>query len=80
MTDGDTPPTPERGLVEHLLEKMPSVAAAIAAAKQLNAVLGRKTSESLSPILNDAAKTPLKWFAASPRRDITAIEAALDLA
>ena len=79
MTDGDMLPKPERGLIAHLLNEVPPVAAAITVAKQLNALLRRKTSESLTPILDAAITTPLKDFTASLRRDITAIQAALDL-
>ena len=55
------------------------MAAAIIVAKQLNALLRRKASESLTQILDAANATPLKDFAVSLRRDITAIQAALDL-
>jgi len=61
------------------LEEVPPVAAAITVAKQLNALLRRKTSESLTQVLDAAIATPLKDFAAGLRRDITAIQAALDL-
>jgi len=47
--------------------------------RQLNALLRRKTSESLTQILDAAIATPLKDFAVGLRRDITAIQAALDL-
>ncbi len=79
MTDGDVLPKAERGLVAHLLNEVPAVAAAITVAKQLNALLRRKTSDSLAQILDAAIATPLKDFAAGLRRDITAIQAALDL-
>jgi transposase len=79
MTDGDVLPKAERGLVAHLLDEVPPVAAAIAVAKKLNALLRRKTSESLTQILDAAVATPLKDFAVSLRRDIAAIQAALDL-
>jgi transposase len=79
MTDGDVLPKADRGLVAHLLDAVPPVAAAITVAKQLNALLRRKTSESLTQILDVAIATPLKDFAAGLRRDITAIQAALDL-
>ena len=79
MTDGDVLPKAERGLIAHLLNEVPPVAAAIAVAKQLNALLRRKTSESLTQVLDAAITTPLKDFAAGLRRDIAAIQAALDL-
>ncbi len=69
----------ERSLVAHLLDQVPPVAAAISVAKQLNALLRQKTSESLTKILDAAIPTPLKDLAVSLRRDITAIQAALDL-
>ena len=79
MADGDALPNAERGLVAHLLDEVPPVAAAITVAKQLNALFRRKTSESLTQILDAAIATPLKDFAEGLRRDITAIQAALDL-
>lgn len=79
MTNGDVLPKAERGLVAHLLNEVPPVAAAIAVAKKLNALLRRKASESLTQILDTAVATPLKDFAVSLRRDIAAIQAALDL-
>ena len=48
-------------------------------AKRLNTLLRRKGSESLSAALDAAALTPLKEFAAGLRRDIGAVQAALDL-
>ncbi len=50
MTDGDVLPKPERGLIAHLPNEVPPMAAAITVAKQLNALLRRKTSESLTQI------------------------------
>ena len=79
MADDDALPKAERGLVAHLLGAVPPVAAAITVAKQLNTLLRRKTSGSLTQILDAAIATPLKEFAAGLRRDITAIQAALDL-
>lgn len=79
MTHGDALPKTYRDFVAHLLNEVPPVAAAITVAKQLNALLRRKTSESLTQILDVAVTTPLKDFALGLRRDITAIQAALDL-
>jgi transposase len=79
MADGDILPKAERNLVATLLEQVPPVAAAITVAKQLNALLRRKTSESLTAILDAAVATPLKDFAAGLRRDAAAVQAALDL-
>src|ERR1700712_3642210 len=70
---------PNAALSRICLDEVPPVEAAITAAKQLNALLRRKTSDSLAQILDAAIATPLKDFAVSLRRDITAIKAALDL-
>jgi transposase len=63
----------------YILDEVPQVAAAIVVAKKLNERLRKKTSESLTQILEAAVATPLKDFAVSLRRDIAAIQAALDL-
>ena len=72
MTEGDILAKAERNLVATLLDQVPPVAAAITVAKQLNALLRRKTSESLTAILDAAVATPLKDFAAGLRRDVAA--------
>jgi len=79
MADTHGLPKAERDFVSHLLDQVPPVAEAIAVAKRLNALLRRKTGETLTQILDAAASTALKEFAASLRRDIPAIQAALDL-
>lgn len=79
MANPDVLPKAERSFVTHLLDQVPSVADAISVAKRLNALLRRKTAESLPHILDAAVATPLKEFAAGLRRDIGAIQAALDL-
>lgn len=55
------------------------MAGAITVAKQLNTLLRRRTGENLTHLLDAAVTTPLKNFAASLRRDLGAIQAALDL-
>jgi transposase len=79
MTDFDALPKAAQAFVSQLLMEAPVLADAIAVAKRLNGVLRRKSTESLMHILNAAADTPLKDFAASLRRDFGAIQAALDL-
>ena len=79
MANPEVLPKAERSLVLHLLEQVAPLADAIAVAKRLNALLRRKASESLSAILDAADRTPLKEFAAGLRRDIGAVQAALDL-
>ena len=79
MADTDALPQAERSFVSHLLGQIPSLADAIAVGKRLNALLRRKTSESLTQILDAATRTPLKDFALSLRRDAGAIQAALEM-
>lgn len=79
MADPDALPKAEWSLVGRLLDQVLLVADAITVAKRLNALLRRKTSDSLTQILDAAATTSLRGFAASLRRDIAAIQAALDL-
>jgi transposase len=79
MADPDGLPETERNFVSHLLDQVPPVAEAISVAKRLNALLRRKAMETLTQILDAAATTPLKEFATSLRRDVAAIQAALDL-
>ena len=79
MAEPEVLPKTERSLVLHLLDQVPPLADAITVAKRLNALLRRRASESLSAVLDAADRTPLKEFAAGLRRDIGAIQAALDL-
>ena len=79
MAEPEVLPRADRSLVLHLLEQVPPLADTITVAKRLNALLRRKTSESLSAVLDAADRTPLKDFAAGLRRDLGAIQAALDL-
>ena len=78
MTD-DEMSEAEQGLVSRLLTQVPGLADCIAAAKRLNQVLRRKSKESLDEVLNSAAGTALKEFAINLRRDLNAVQAALDL-
>jgi transposase len=78
MSD-DALPVAEQSFVSPLLTQVPSLAACIAAAKRLNQVLRRKSHESLDDVLNSAAGTALKDFVANLRRDLSAVQAALDL-
>jgi transposase len=78
MTDDELSEA-DRGLVSRLLMQVPGLADCIAAAKRLNQVLRRKSRESLDEVLNSAAGTALKEFAINLRRDLSAVQAALDL-
>ena len=78
MADTDALPETERGFVARLLAEAPGLADAIAIAKRLNLLLRRKSEENLGKVLEDAAATQLAEFAASLRRDLAAMQAALD--
>ncbi len=69
----------EQGFIAHLLQKAPGLADAIAIARRLNRLLRRDSQERLDQVLDAASKTSLAEFAAGLRRDITAVQAALDL-
>ena len=78
MTD-DTLPQTEQNFVSRLLLQVPGLAECVTAAKRLNAVLRRKSKEALDKVLDEAAGTALGSFVTSLRRDISAVQAALDL-
>jgi transposase len=78
MSDEELPKA-EQGFVARLLVQVPGLVDCVAAAKRLNQVIRRKSKESLDAVLEDAAGTALKGFVASLRRDLSAVQAALDL-
>ena len=78
MTD-DTLPQTEQNFVSRLLLQVPGLAECVKAAKRLNAVLRRKSKETLDKVLDDAGNTALGSFVSSLRRDLSAVQAALDL-
>ena len=53
-------------------------ATAVAAAKRLRRVLRKEADEPLPDVLAAAEATPLAGFAANMRRDVDAVQAALD--
>jgi transposase len=61
------------------MAQLPGLAECVAVAKRLNQVLRRQSNESLEEVLKSAAATALKNFAVSLRRDLHAVQAALDL-
>ena len=79
MSEDEVQPKAERSFVSRLLAQVPDLADCVAAAKRLNQVLRRQTQESLEEVLDTAAGTALKDFVVSLRRDLNAIQAALDL-
>jgi transposase len=79
MANTDTLHEAERTFVPVLLAQVPELADGIAVAKRLNLLLRKKSDETLTRVLDDAAGTMLRDFAASLRRDLAAVQAALDL-
>jgi transposase len=79
MADAETLPAPDQAFVSRLLEEMPALSATIAAAKRLARMLRRQSDEALDAVLADAASTPLVAFVTELRKDIAAVQAALDL-
>ncbi len=61
-----------------LLADAPGLAEAVAVASRLRRLLRREGDESLVEVLDAAATTQLAAFAARLRRDIGAVQAALD--
>jgi transposase len=79
MADTGALPEAERAFVGRLLADAPGLADAIAVAKRLNRLLRREGGEEgLDRVLADAAGMPLAEFAANMRRDLSAVQAALD--
>jgi transposase len=78
MTE-DTLPQTEQNFVSRLLLQVPALAECVTAAKRLNAVLRRKSKEALGKVLDDAAGTALGSLVTSLRRDLGAVQAALEL-
>jgi len=78
MTE-DTLPQTEQNFVSRLLQQVPGLAECVKAAKRLNAVLRRKSKETLDKVLDEAGNTALGSFVSSLRRDLSAVQAALDL-
>ena len=68
----------ERTFLARLLAEAPALADAVAVAKRLNRLLRRESKESLQDVLKDAAGTPLSEFAVGLKRDLAAVQAALD--
>ena len=79
MADTKTLSKTERALIVHLLAQVPGLSDGVAIAKRLNLLLRLRSEENLGAVLDSAAGTPLASFAASLRRDLAAVQAALDL-
>lgn len=71
--------TPDAVFVASLLGNVPALGTTVAAAKRLSLLLRRKSDEVLTDVLNTAAATMLRPFVTELRKDIGAVQAALDL-
>ena len=79
MAGADTLAEADRAFVARLLDEVPPLAAAVAAAQRLSLLLRRQSSETLDDVLTAVSATPLASFTAELRKDIDAVQAALDL-
>lgn len=70
---------PEHSFVARVLYEVPGLAPAITFARRLGQLLRRKSKEPLEDILDAATGTALAPFARVLRRDLGAVQAALDL-
>jgi hypothetical protein len=71
--------TPDAAFVTSLLVKVPALADTVAATKRLTLLLRRKSEEALATVLDAAGATMLGPFITELRKDIGAVQAALDL-
>ncbi len=71
--------TPDAAFVTSLLVKVPALADTVAAAKRLTLLLRRKSEEALATVLDAAGATMLRPFITELRKDLGAVQAALDL-
>ena len=79
MAGTDTLAEADRAFVARLLDAVPPLAAAVAAAQRLSRLLRRQSSEKLEDVLTATSATSLASFTAELRKDIDAVQAALDL-
>ena len=79
MADTDTLPEAGRAFTTNLLAQVPGLEEGISVARRLDQLLRHKSRERLAGVLDDAAGTLLANFGASIRRDLAAVQAALDL-
>lgn len=78
-TDIDRLDEMERAFVTHLRTEAPRLAEAADVATRLRRVLRREATDTLQNLLTAAEPTLLADFAANLRRDLSAVQAALDL-
>jgi excisionase family DNA binding protein len=69
----------DRTFAARLLDEVPALAATVAAAKRLALLLRKRSAEALDAVLTAAAATSLAGFVKELRKDLAAVQAALDL-
>src|SRR4051812_16838738 len=79
-SDPATLPATDQAFVQRLLADAPVLAATAAVAVRLTNLLRRQSEETLAVVLDAADSSPLAGFAAGLRREIEAVQAALELA
>jgi transposase len=79
MADARTLSRPDQAFTARLLEEVPGLAPTVSAAKRLEAALRRRSDEALADLLAAAERTQLAGFVAELRKDVRAVEAALEL-
>lgn len=79
MADTDALEQADRSFVTKLLEDVPVLATAVAAAKRLALLLRKRSQEALDDVLAAASATPLAGFVKELQKDIAAVKAALDV-
>ncbi len=79
MADARTLSPPDQTFAAQLLKEVPGVENTVAAAKRLEALLRRRSDETLADVLAAAEQTHLAGFVAEMRKDVGAVEAALTL-
>ena len=79
LAENTAPNTPDATFVTSLLVKVPALADTVVAAKRLTLLLRRKSEETLATVLDAAGATMLRPFITELRKDIGAVQAALDL-
>ena len=79
MTDVTALDIHDAKLIAGLLSKAPALADTVSAARRLALLLRHKSEESLATVLEAAGHTLLQPFVATLRKDIAAVQAALEL-
>jgi transposase len=79
LAGGATANTTDATFVAGLLAKVPALADTVTAAQRLTLLLRHKSEEMLTDVLDAAGATMLRPFITELRKDIGAVQAALDL-